>query len=133
MKCDILHKKLLPAALSGYLLGKGLHPQLPGWPCPLRALTGIPCPTCFLTRATAAALTGDLVGAVQLHAFGPLAAAALLAWSLLAIRQRRLVPRGLPAWPLGLAAAGLILYWLLRLWLNFGLGWSGFPAFPALR
>ena len=123
---------LLPAALTGYLWFKGQHPLLPGIPCPLRALTGIPCPTCFLTRATAAALNGDLAGAVQLHAFGPLAAGGLLAWSLLAIRQRRMVPRGLPARPLGLAAAGLILYWLLRLSLSFGLGWSGFPAFPAL-
>ena len=50
----------------------------------------------------------------------------------MSIRQRRLVPRGLPAWPLGLAAAALTLYWLLRLWLSFGLGLRGFPAFPEL-
>ena len=123
---------MLPAALSSYLWLKGLHPGLPGWPCPLRAITGIPCPTCFLTRATSAALVGDLGSSLQLHLFGPLAAATLLGWSAVAIRQRRLVPRGLPAWPLGLAAAGLTLYWLLRLWLSFGLGWKGFPAFPAL-
>jgi hypothetical protein len=123
---------LAPAGLTTYLWFKGLHPSLPGWPCPLRALTGIPCPTCFLTRATSAALTGDLVASVQMHAFGPLAAAGLLAWSLLAIRQRRLVPLGLPARPLGLAAAGLTLYWLLRMWLSFALGWRGFPAFPLL-
>jgi hypothetical protein len=68
-----------------------------------------------------------------LHAFGPLAAAALIGWSVVAIRQQRLVPRGLPAWPLGLSAAGLLLYWLLRLWLSFGLGVRGFPAFPQLN
>jgi hypothetical protein len=123
---------VLPVALTGYLGLKGLHPSLPGWPCPLRALTGIPCPTCFLTRAIGAALSGDLASSIELHAFGPLAAAALLGWSALAIRQRRLVPRGIPAWPLGLAAAGLTLYWLLRLWLTFRLGLRGFPAFPGL-
>lgn len=52
-------------------------------------------------------------------------------WSITAIRQRRLVPRSTPAWPLGLAALGLLAYWLLRLWLSFGLGMRGFPAFPA--
>ena len=50
----------------------------------------------------------------------------------MAIRQGRLVPRGLPAWPLGLTAAGLTLYWLLRLWLSYGLGIRGFPGFPDL-
>jgi hypothetical protein len=35
------------------------------------------------------------MGAVQLHAFGPLVAAGLVGWSLLAIQQRRLLPR----WP----------------------------------
>ena len=50
----------------------------------------------------------------------------------MAIRQGRLVPRDLPAWPLGLNAAGLTLYWLLRLWLSYGLGIRGFPGFPVL-
>ncbi|MGA0161998.1 MAG: DUF2752 domain-containing protein, partial [Vulcanococcus sp.] len=59
---------LLPTGLLGGLWLKGLHPGLPGWSCPLRALTGIPCPTCYLTRATAASLTGNLDGALQLHA-----------------------------------------------------------------
>jgi len=121
----------LPAALTGYLWLKGQHPLLPGMPCPLRALTGIPCPTCFLTRATAAALTGNLAGSVQLHAFGPIAAAVLVWWSIAAIRQRRLMPRDLPALPLAVAGLGLLSYWLLRLWLRYGLGFVGFPAFPS--
>jgi len=122
---------LLPAALTGYLWFKGQHPLLPGMPCPLRALTGIPCPTCFLTRATAAALTGNLAGSVQLHAFGPIAAAMLVWWSITAIRQRRMMPRDLPALPLAVAGLGLLIYWLMRLWLRYGLGFVGFPAFPS--
>jgi len=120
----------VPAALTGYLGWKGVHPSLPGWPCPLRALTGIPCPTCFLTRATSAALSGDLVGSLQLHAFGPLVAAALLGWSLAAIRQRRLLPLPLPARSLAVTGAALLGYWLLRLGWRHGLGLAGPLAFP---
>ena len=72
----------------------------------------------------------DLGGSLALHAFGPAAAAALLGWSVVAIRQRRLVPRHLPAWPLAWGAAALVTYWLLRLWLSFGLGWQGIGSFP---
>ena len=106
---------LLPAGLTGALWLKGLHPGLPGWSCPLRALTGVPCPTCYLTRATAASLTGNLDGALQLHAFGPVVAAALLTWSVFSIRQRRLLPRKPPAWPLGGFVVSLLAYWLMRI------------------
>ena len=109
---------LLPATLTSALLLKGLHPGLPGLSCPLRAFTGVPCPTCFLTRATAAALTGDLSGSLQWHLFGPIAALGLVIWSVLAVQQRRLIPRGLPLWPLPLMGGGLISYWLLRLSTN---------------
>ena len=114
---------MLPAALTGYLWLKGSQPHLPGWACPLRSLTGIPCPTCFLTRATELALRGDLQGSLQQHAFGPLLAFGLLGWALLALRQRQLWPR-LKLGPatnrvspgtLALVASALLAYWLLRL------------------
>ncbi len=111
---------------------KGGHPALPGWPCPLRTLTGIPCPTCFLTRATSLALRGDLGGSLHWHAFGPLAAAGLVGWSVLAIRQRRLLPRPLsrplPGWPLAAVAVGLLGYWVVRVVVQQRLGWDSFPA-----
>ena len=84
---------LLPATVTGALWLKGLHPGIPGLGCPLRALTGVPCPTCFLTRATSAALTGDLGGSLQWHLFGPIAALGMVFWSVLALQQRRLIPQ----------------------------------------
>jgi hypothetical protein len=88
---------------------------LPLWSCPLRALTGVPCPTCYLTRSVLATFRGDLVGALRWHAFGPplvLAGFALLGHQLL--RGRSPDPRRLGG---GLLAATLLLllYWLLRL------------------
>ena len=94
----------------------------------MKALTGIPCPTCFLTRATAAALTGQLEVSVRLHAFGPLVAAALLIWSVAAIRSGRPVPFRLRARVVILVAVSLLAYWLARLILQFGFA---LPAFAA--
>ncbi|RNC94555.1 MAG: DUF2752 domain-containing protein [Synechococcus sp. YX04-3] len=123
---------MLPSVLTGSLWLKGLHPELPGWACPLRALTGVPCPTCFLTRATAAALSGDLHGSIQWHAFGPMAAAGLLIWSGLALHRRRLfpLPGGEPLWLT--ATLALMAFWLLRLILNYGFEVKGILGFPAL-
>ncbi|MCP9839111.1 DUF2752 domain-containing protein [Synechococcus sp. J7-Johnson] len=107
---------------------KGGNSALPGFGCPLRALTGIPCPSCFLTRATCASLRGQWSEALDLHAFGPIAAAALVVWSLEAIRQRHLVPHWLRGWQVVTATAALLGYWSLRLLLHYGLGITAFPS-----
>lgn len=39
--------------------------------CPLRHWTGIPCPTCGMTRSFMAIVRGDLSQAVAEHLFGP--------------------------------------------------------------
>ncbi|MEC8442529.1 MAG: DUF2752 domain-containing protein [Cyanobacteriota bacterium] len=106
---------LLPATLTGYLWLKGLHPGLPGWGCPLRELTGIPCPTCFLTRATAAALIGDVKTSVSLHVFGPIVACVLIYWSLFSLKNKNINagrPKRHIIQPIGI---GVIGYWLIRL------------------
>ena len=123
---------LVPAAATSYLVVKGLHPGIPGLSCPFRALTGVPCPGCFLTRATAAALTGNLSGSIELHAFGPLTAALAVAWSIQSLRTKRLFPRDLSlAWiPIG--ASALFSYWLLRVVLTYAIPTEGVWSFPAV-
>jgi hypothetical protein len=37
------------------------------WPCPVRLMTGFPCPSCGLTRATRLALRGDFGAATAMH------------------------------------------------------------------
>ena len=74
-------------------------------------------------RDSSTALTGDVHNALHWHLFGPVMAAVLVGWSVVSIRQRRLVPRGVlqgaatrPTIALGTGA--LLAYWLLRLSLN---------------
>lgn len=119
---------LLPAALTGYLWLKGGDPSLPGFSCPLRLLTGFPCPTCFLTRATGASLRGQFGDAFSLHAFGPLVAAALVIWSVAAIRRRRLALPPPAAWQVAAVCGVLMVYWGVRMGVTYGLG---IPAFPS--
>jgi hypothetical protein len=70
------------------------------------------------------------VESVQLHAFGPPLAGALLAWTAVSLRQRRLGPPPLPPRALAAAAGALLLYWLLRLTLQQAFGVPGFPLTP---
>ncbi len=53
-----------------------LRAGLPTPPCPLHALTGIPCPSCGTTRGFVALLHGDIRAAA---AFNPLVMAGILA------------------------------------------------------
>lgn len=39
--------------------------------CPFRAITGIPCPGCGLTRSFMAIARGDFENALRMHLFGP--------------------------------------------------------------
>lgn len=115
-----------PAGFTTALAMNGGH--VPGFYCPFRAVTGIPCPTCYLTRATAAALQGKLMDALQLHLFGPPVAMLLLMWSARAIWRRRLLPPSLPAPFLLMLALLLFVYWLHRLGAYAAHGPSAFPA-----
>lgn len=58
-----------------------LLPGHAGLPCPLRTLTGVPCPLCGMTTSVEASLHGHPVAALAANPAGPvavLAAAALL-------------------------------------------------------
>ncbi len=117
-----------PLAFTGTLWLKGVHPDWPGWPCPLRTVTGVPCPTCFLTRATVAALHGRWHESFSLHAFGVPSAAFLVVWSLLAVRKGHLLPwRTLPTSVPFVTAISLLVYWVVRLVAQS----DGMGAFPS--
>jgi Protein of unknown function (DUF2752) len=64
------------------MLGAGAAlPLLPGHaglPCPLRTLTGVPCPICGMSTSVEATVHGHLVSALQANPAGPFAVLAAL-------------------------------------------------------
>ena len=85
------------------------------WRCPVRQLTGIPCPTCYLTRSVLATVQGDLAQALHWHAFGPLLVALTVVLGVWVGLGGRLSRRRLFQGAVVLAALA-VCYWLLRLW-----------------
>lgn len=79
--------------------------------CPLRALSGLPCPGCGGTRAVVMLAHGDVLGAVALNPLVSVGAVVVTAWAIL----RSIRPASgrdgsggrLPA----IAAAALVLNW----------------------
>ena len=55
--------------------------------CPLRAVTGIPCPSCGLTRALAQLERGHLAQALKFHPFSPLLLVLALALFILLLME----------------------------------------------
>lgn len=58
---------------------------LRGWPCPIDAILGIPCPGCRLSTALTLLLQGNWHSAVQVHGFAPLILAGLVAFLAISI------------------------------------------------
>lgn len=71
---------LLSIGLVAALCANPDHP-LPFDVCGFKYLTGLPCPTCGLTRALCHALRGDWTVSLSYHPAGILLAAALIGWT----------------------------------------------------
>jgi len=89
--------------------------------CILRRLTGLPCPTCGMTRSFSAIARGDLWPAVAAHPLGPLTFAASLLLLVrsagIALTGRRWMDRvaRVMVWSLPFVAAALLALWVWRL------------------
>ena len=91
------------------------------WKCPLLALTGIPCPTCGLTRAARLALHGDFGAATRMHplwfvvvpALGAVLGGEMVAYAR-AGRWGEVIERRWVKWTLGAIASALLVIWIAR-------------------
>jgi uncharacterized protein DUF2752 len=83
-------------------------PGNPGLPCPLRTLTGVPCPFCGLTTSVKAVLQGDLHAALVANPFG-LAAVAFAVALLVRPRWRQ------ASLPTAVVLIGVAASWLFEL------------------
>jgi hypothetical protein len=72
--------------------------------CPLRALTGIPCPFCGMTRACVAAVHGHLATSL---AFNPAGVVVVVAALVALVRPQWLARVRVPAWVVAVAFCGL--------------------------
>jgi len=81
---DLRRSRAMQAAAiaAGLLAARIADPNrpLPFDVCAVKLLTGIPCPTCGLTRSLCHALRGDWAASLGYHPAGVLLAAALIGW-----------------------------------------------------
>jgi hypothetical protein len=122
---SIINNRLETALLVGFgVVQVGLaYTHLPGWPCPIKAVTGFPCPGCGLSQATSEILHGEWQASIKSHVFAPFFLAALVLMTIvlsLPEKQRALVVArvGKIERKTGVTALFLmclLLYWGLRL------------------
>jgi len=70
---DLVALRWAGAAMVGLGVGVPLLPHNPGLPCPMRTLTGVPCPGCGMTTAVKAVLAGHVRASVGANPFGLIA------------------------------------------------------------
>jgi hypothetical protein len=110
----MLLRTLASAALAGAALLPDRTVQVGPILCPFRRITGVPCPSCGLTRSWQAAGHGRLREAVRAHPLGPLTMVAA-AWLAVDGRaERRLAGQSSSAWTTA-AIVGWFATWLWRL------------------
>ena len=110
--------------IGAALLHTGLSAAgLPGWQCPIRAATGVPCPGCGLGTAIGLLLKGRWGEALSVHAFAPLFLFGFIVFGVIAILPARLHHKAVLILArverrtalVTLTLAGLFIYWGLRL------------------
>jgi Protein of unknown function (DUF2752) len=104
------HAHEVRAAAGGMLAIAAAWPLLPLHPpvaCPLRSLTGVPCPLCGMTRAVVAAAHGHLATSL---AFNPGGVFVLLLAIAAVVRPAWLTRARLPLWSI-FAVLGALWVW----------------------
>jgi hypothetical protein len=107
---DLTSLRAAGAAMLGIAVVRPFLPFDAGAPCPLKALTGVPCPMCGMTRSVTSVVHGNLGHALAMQPAGFLAVALAV---LLVLNWR--VPNRIriPIWvPVTLIA----LMWAYNLW-----------------
>jgi hypothetical protein len=111
----------LAPALALFALAALIVAGLP-WHCPVLALTGFPCPTCGMTRATRLALHGDFAAATRMHPLWFVVVPACIALGVGEMaafwrggRWGTVVERRWVMWGLTGMAMALVAVWIVRL------------------
>jgi len=105
----------LRISAAGLVGAAGVWPLLPVHPplaCPLRTLTGIPCPLCGMTRACVAAVHGHLGASL---AFNPAGVMVIVAAVIALVRPQWLTRQQVPWRGVGIAIA---LLWVWNIGFN---------------
>jgi hypothetical protein len=116
-----LHEREVRVAAGGMVAVAAVWPVLPVHPpfaCPLRSLTGIPCPLCGMTRAVVAAAHGHLSASLAFNPGGIF----VLALAVVAILR--------PAWPARLQVPTWSLFSILGVLWVWNIGFN--PTFHQL-
>lgn len=96
-----------------------------GWQCPIHFISGVPCPGCGLSRATALFIQGKWQTAIEVHAFAPILAVAIGFLTIAAIMPRSLQHRAVrrvAAWE---RRSGIVAFVVLAMFIYWGLRLSG--------
>ena len=107
---SLLRRSEVRVASGGVVAVAAVWPALPFHPsvaCPFRAVTGVPCPFCGLTRAVVAAVHGHVGTSL---AFNPAGIVVLVLAAVAVVRPGLLIRLRAPGWAL-LTIVGALWLW----------------------